>query len=244
MKSLLSFRLHCCRTSDILSYLSEKLMKIGRDVVEYRTENSVGQLEQIVQILLELEQLDVSYRCEQAMTLIMRAAKLLQDAEENKGTDIVTPPLIYRSHRGRPSYNIPRETLVYFIENGFTTNEMANLMQVSTRTIANRLEEYDLSIRESYSKMNDAELDQIVSKLVQEFPDSGYKTILGHLKADGFRIQEKRIQQSMKRVDTFGVMVRKLFMQNFRIQRRQYNVKAPMSLWHVDSNHKLIRYGH
>jgi hypothetical protein len=60
----------------ILGYLSQKSIKVARDVEEYRTENSVGQLEQIVQILLELEQIDGSYQYEEVKTLIMTAVKI------------------------------------------------------------------------------------------------------------------------------------------------------------------------
>ena len=56
------------------------------------------------------------------------------------------------------------------------------------------------------------------------------------------KVQQTRVRESVKRVDPCAVAVRRLFMQHYRIQRRRYNVRAPMSLWHVDTNHKLIRY--
>ena len=90
--------------------------------------------------------------------------------------------------------------------------------------------------------MTDDELDEIVSRKIHEFPNSGYRTICGHLKSAGYRVQQTRVRESVKRVDPCAVAVRRLFMQHYRIKRRSYNVRAPMSLWHVDTNHKLIRY--
>ena len=44
----------------------------------------------------------------------------------------------------------------------------------------------------------------------------------------------------MRRIDPEGVVVRTLMLQTVR--RRRYSVPAPNSLWHIDGNHKLIRY--
>jgi hypothetical protein len=52
------------------------------------------------------------------------------------------------------------------------------------------MNDYDLSLLQTYTQMSDEELDQIVSRKVEEFPDSGSKSVMGHLKADGIRAQE------------------------------------------------------
>ena len=58
----------------------------------------------------------------------------------------------------------------------------------------------------------------------------------GHLLSRGYRIQQHRIREAQHTVDPEGCM-RQLHV----INRRTYNVPSPRSLWHVDSNHKLIR---
>lgn len=50
----------------------------------------------------------------------------------------------------------------------------------------------------------------------------------------------RRVQESMRRVDPQGVLMRSLQLNPRR--RRKYTVPAPNSLWHIDGNHKLIRY--
>lgn len=42
----------------------------------------------------------------------------------------------------------------------------------------------------------------------------------------------------MRRVDPEGTIARRLS----TINRRVYSVPAPLSLWHIDGNHKLIRF--
>lgn len=50
----------------------------------------------------------------------------------------------------------------------------------------------------------------------------------------------QRVQECMRRVDPQGVLMRSLQLNPRR--RRKYSVPAPNSLWHIDGNHKLIRY--
>ena len=88
--------------------------------------------------------------------------------------------------------------------------------------------------------MTDLELDDIIKEVLHEFPNSGYKSMRGHLLSRGYKVQENRIREAMRRIDPEGTVVRAL---QIRVtHRRSYNVRAPMSLWHMDGNHKLIRY--
>lgn len=59
----------------------------------------------------------------------------------------------------------------------------------------------------------------------------------GHLKSQGYRIQREQIRESLLRTDSFALMER----WRNAIKRRKYSVKFPLSLWHIDGNHKLIR---
>ena len=44
----------------------------------------------------------------------------------------------------------------------------------------------------------------------------------------------------MRRVNPDGVLLRALELR--AVRRRRYQVRGPLSLWHIDGNHKLIRY--
>lgn len=47
-----------------------------------------------------------------------------------------------------------------------------------------------------------------------------------------------RLRGSIKRADPVGQRLRSIN----PIRRRVYNVRSPLSLWHMDGNHKLIRF--
>ena len=94
-------------------------------------------------------------------------------------------------------------------------------------------------MRMNYTQITEPELDDVIRNILQEFPNSGYKSLRGHLLARGLKVQERRLREAMRRTDPEGIIVRAL---QLRVTpRRVYNVKQPLSLWHMDGNHKLIR---
>ena len=95
-------------------------------------------------------------------------------------------------------------------------------------------------VRQRYSDFSDNDLDLIVERLMREFPNSGYKRMTGLLHNAGYRIQQNRIRESMRRVNPDGVLLRALELR--AVRRRRYQVPGPLALWHIDGNHKLIRY--
>ena len=140
---------------------------------------------------------------------------------------------------GRPSYAISREHLLFFLDHRFTIPETAVLLGVSPSTVKRRSRQYGLSVSASYAVMADEDLDQIVSAIINDFPNCGYKRMTGFLLARGLRVQQERIRESMRRVDPEGVLLRALQLNT--VNRRQYSVYSLLALWHIDTNHKLIR---
>ncbi|XP_048854384.1 uncharacterized protein LOC125722239 isoform X4 [Brienomyrus brachyistius] len=64
--------------------------------------------------------------------------------------------------------------------------------------------------------------------------------IRAHLQSRGHLLQIFRVQESLRRVDPEGTELRALA--NRTLYRRQYSVPAPNCMWHIDGNHKLIRW--
>ena len=58
------------------------------------------------------------------------------------------------------------------------------------------------------------------------------------LRGKGIKVQRMRLRDSIHLVDECGVLARK----KGRLHRRVDNVKGPNQLWHVDTNHKLVRW--
>ena len=142
--------------------------------------------------------------------------------------------------KGRPKIIVPEEQLEFLVGLGFSTVNIASLIGVSESTIKRRLSDFGISIRCSYTQMTDKDLDGVILSIIQNFPSMGYKRMTGFLRSRGLRVQQHCIRESIRRVDPAGVLLRSVEMQI--TQRRRYQVPGPLALWHIDGNHKLIRY--
>eukprot|EP00112_Aurelia_sp_Birch-Aquarium-sp1_P020490 Seg5294.1 transcript_id=Seg5294.1/GoldUCD/mRNA.D3Y31 product="hypothetical protein" protein_id=Seg5294.1/GoldUCD/D3Y31 len=138
---------------------------------------------------------------------------------------------------GRPSYEISKEQLQSLADLGFNATQMKSLLRVSKRTVERRLALYGISAQ-SYSVITDADLDEVVNEIKHFNPNCGSKNLFGYLAAKGIRVRRQRIRDSLQRVDPVGVALRRCT----AIRRRTYSVSSPLSLWHFDGNHKLIRW--
>ena len=170
----------------------------------------------------------------------IQKARAMIDGLNTEGEIHRRPDLFFTGERGRPSYIIPREQLLFFIENRFTIADIACMCGISERTVKRRFQDFGLSISATYSIITDAELQEIVRNILTEFPNCGYKRMTGFLSSRGFRVQQERIRKAMQTVDPEGIILRTL--QLNVVNRRHYSVYSPLALWHIDTHHKLIRY--
>ena len=164
----------------------------------------------------------------------------IQSYQKNhQPSDVAAIPSVNNGRKDRPKYSITREQLKYLIDLNFSISDLSKLLGVSKRTIVRRQQELELKISNTYSNISDGELDQQVLSILQDLPKTGYRRMVGSLKARGIRVQEKRVRRSMLRVDMEGLLSRSVELTTIR--RRKYQVKGTKSLWHTDGNHKLIR---
>ena len=134
-------------------------------------------------------------------------------------------------------FEIPKEVLESLLEEDFLISEIATMLSVSDSTIYRRMRSYGLS-KLNFSDIPDEELDVHVSEIAMEFPFCGERMLKQLLQGKGIKVQRNRLRDSIHRVDGQGVASRK----KGRLHRRIYNVKGPNHLWHVDTNHKLVRW--
>lgn len=135
---------------------------------------------------------------------------------------------------------IDQGQLSSMIDIGLTVKYIANFFGVSQRTIERRLNDFNLNMRRNHTDIDDENLDQVVKQIVEQFLNLGYRRLNGFLRARSLTVQRDRIRSSLRRVNPEGIFVRSL--QLTLVRRRKYAVKGPLALWHVDGNHKLIRY--
>ena len=63
--------------------------------------------------------------------------------------------------------------------------------------------------------------------------------IVAHSNSIGIKVRQKRVTESLVRFDPDGCHMQ----WSLIIRRKKYNVSVPNSLWHIDSDHSLIRWG-
>lgn len=138
---------------------------------------------------------------------------------------------------GAPVFYIPKSVIENHLEEGFQIKEIASLLNVSESTIYRKMQKYELSCH-IFSDIEDDELDRNVLELSKEFPFCGESMIRFFLQERGIKVQRMRLRDSIHRVDERRVECRK----KSRLKLRVYNVQGPNHLWHIDTNHKLVRW--
>ena len=125
------------------------------------------------------------------------------------------------------------------MKTSLTVSAMAKMLNVSESTVKRRLQNFGLSISSKYANLRQQDLDNIVKEILEQFPKTGYKRMIGYLMAKGHRVQEKKVREAMRRVDPEGVIERSISLNI--IHRRRYSVPSSLALWHIDGHHKIVR---
>lgn len=141
---------------------------------------------------------------------------------------------------GRPKFKIPEEQLVYFRNLGYTWTDISSMLLISRWTVARRVKEYGIEHVTGFSNITDDELDNKIRQLqVLHGKVMGRSLILGHLSAQGLRVQVSRVRKALVRLDPGTSRIRWACL----VKRRKYSVPAPNSLWHADGHHSLVSWG-
>lgn len=141
------------------------------------------------------------------------------------------------SECGPPKFDIPKSVLKSVLENGFKISDISKLLSVSESTIYRRMSQFGLS-KMNFTQIDDSDLDLTLGQIIKEFPLCGETLLQQMLLLKGIRVQRWRLRECMHRLDTAGVQARR----TGRLHRRVYNVMGPNHLWHIDTNHKLVRW--
>ena len=121
-----------------------------------------------------------------------------------------------------------------FIGKRYTVVEISILMDIPLRTLRRRMSALGLSVSGEYSQIADEDLDALVLQITTENPLLGERLILHRLGAMGHMVRRRTLRQSLRLVAGRRNLPPP-------IARRRYSVRAPLSLIHIDGNHKLIR---
>ena len=146
---------------------------------------------------------------------VKKADSILESMTEKKSTESYKSPKLKKIFKGRPAFLITDAQLQTYIENGFTVPQIATMLSVSKSTIRRRLRKFGISINQSYSNLTDDQLGLKIKDLISKFLNCGYRSSV-----------------NINPGKTNGVLLRSL--QISFTNRRQYNVPAALSLWHIE----------
>ena len=111
------------------------------------------------------------------------------------------------------------------------------MLGISRPTLYRRLEEYRID-KSCFVNINSDKLDRIVKHVKSEHPNDGEVMLQGHLVRLGVKVPRKEVRCSIHRVDHVNTVARRSVV----IKRRTYSVPNPNAVWHIDGNHKMIRW--
>jgi hypothetical protein len=168
------------------------------------------------------------------------------------------PPSLACSHipmnttgsRNRPSYQLDLDRAVLL-------HDLGNTWSVSRKTLCNHMANTGRSMgRREWTEISDIELDEKVAEVSLLHPFSGLAIISGHLETRGIHVSRKCVQDSLRRVDEIGVLVRyvpscmhqnslsnKAIRWSGTIKLSIYKVRRENTLLHNDGNEKLRPWG-
>lgn len=138
---------------------------------------------------------------------------------------------------GRPRYDINEEQVLFLRSKHFTWTKIAQILRVSDRTLRRKRQNFTV-LEQNFSNISDADLCKIVESIRLLTPNIGQTRLLGALRCRGLRIQRWRVRNCLRKLDPIDTALRG----HVAIYRRKYSVPYPNYLWHLDGNHKLIRW--
>lgn len=137
----------------------------------------------------------------------------------------------------RPITAIGKEQLEAFLKLKIPLSDIASALHVSRPTVYKAIRDYNINYKR-FSDASEAEIRQAVEVISRSHPNAGESIVMGHLRARGFHVQRSRVRSAIHHNNPNGPMSR------FHppIRRRVYSVPCPNYVWHIDGNHKLVRW--
>ena len=163
-------------------------------------------------------------------------AQAAEKRERDK--ELYSRPTEKSESAGRPRYLISAQQLQFLRDFHFTWTKIAKILWVSRKTINRRRQELGMSQELSWSSISDNDPKQIMCDIQTLTPGIGQTRMLGALWSRALKIERWRVRQCLREIDPGGTVLRWQQV----IQRRSYHVRSPNSLWHLDGNHKMVKW--
>ena len=150
--------------------------------------------------------------------------------------------LLYRddddSHSaGRPRLDVDKEDILSLRRLNYSWTKIARVLGISRPTLYRRLHEYGIDT-ETFTDISEPELNDVVEQVKAEHPNIGEVMLYGHLLHMGIKVPRAKLRSAIHHVDHANTVSR----QSHVINRRVYSAPRPNAVWHIDGNHKMIRW--
>ena len=134
---------------DDLSYLQNAVYDVLRDLERYEHSNGERDLQLMIGKVDYLRRIVVNLEIDDFVANFINEAyrSLLEMERSNQhGGYQALKQETERGRRGRPPFDISKEQLSYFIDNGFKIKDISSMLGVSVRTVERRISSFGLSI--------------------------------------------------------------------------------------------------
>lgn len=136
---------------------------------------------------------------------------------------------------GRPKLDVSKEEILSLRQLNYSWLEISEILQVSRQTLHRRLHEFGI---DKFTAISESDLDCTLQHIKAEHPACGEVMIQGHLLHNGIKVQRSKLRAAIHRVDHVNTVSR----HSSVIRRRIYSAPHPNAVWHLDGNHKMIRW--
>ena len=146
----------------------------------------------------------------------------------------------YTGMRGQPKLEVSKGQIQFLRELHFPWVIIAERLGISTKTLTRRQQEFQIDDEQeiNWPSAEDGELREIMQEIMTVTLGIGQTQMLGALHNSGVRVQRWKVREMMRALDPVGTALR----WRGTICRRTYNVRCANALWHIDENHKMIRW--
>lgn len=246
----MSFSTSSFPSTNVNSFLKNSISEVirilesgscGHDSNEF--DYALYKVDQLVYLCIQCQMIWKDGSLENVLDLLMDAYNFLRLEDRNTQSASCSHrvPVIHTGAVGRPAFELPRETLKLYLRYGFSLHKIAEMFGTSRKTVSRRIKLFNL--REEvpkYSDISDDYLDDFVKSTLHNFPNCGIRRMKGFLLGEGIHVTWERVRSSLWRTDPTGILLRTIQLNT--VNRRHYFVPGPLALWHLDGNHKLIRW--
>ena len=138
---------------------------------------------------------------------------------------------------GRPSIEISKDDILFLKGLDYSWTKIASILGISRSTLYRRLEEFNIDSN-AYTDITESQLDELLRDVKCTNPNAGEVIVKGILMNRGIKVTREVLRAAIHRVVHEKTAERRSSVVN----RRIYCAPHPNSVWHIDANHKMIRW--